>query len=119
MLAEEVVGVVIHHPEGSCTIFYPPSRLYSAVGPQLAAVTLTQGRELPVQGLKLGVQAVQGCTGVGCRLSAGQPQGSKGLEQWVPLGLLFVASWHGRGGAIGGATPGQGVGLGLEGPYLQ
>ena len=62
--------MVVHYPEGSCTIIHPPASMNGAAGPQLAAATLTRGQALLVQSLELCVQAVQGrrCMGswLGC-----------------------------------------------------
>ena len=43
MLAEEAAGMVVYYPEGSCTIIHPSAGVDGAVGPQLAAVSLTRG----------------------------------------------------------------------------
>ena len=43
MLAEYAVGMVLHHPEGCHAILQPLSSENSVVGPQLAAVSPTQG----------------------------------------------------------------------------
>ena len=45
--------MVVHYPEGSCTIIHPPASVNGVVGPQLAAATLTRGQALLVQSLEL------------------------------------------------------------------
>ena len=109
--------MVVHHPKGGCAILQPPPGEDGTGGPQLVAVTLTRGGESPIQGLELGIQAVQGAWW--CGLWAGQPHAPIGLEQWTLLGPLLVAGWHGGGRAIGEAAPGQGAWLGSEIPRLQ
>ena len=59
---------MINYLEGGQIILQLPPGKDGMVGPQLIAVSLMQGRELLVQGLELGIQAVQGCSGVGCGL---------------------------------------------------
>ena len=62
--------MVVHYPEGSCTIIHPPASVNGVAGPQLVVATLTREQALLVQSLELCVQAVQGrgCTGswLGC-----------------------------------------------------
>ena len=65
-----MAGMVVHHPKGGCAILQPPPGEDGMGGPQLVAVSLMQGRELPIQGLELGIQAVQGYSGVGCGLDS-------------------------------------------------
>ena len=65
-----MAGTVVHHPKGGCAILQPPPGEDGMGGPQLVAVTLTQGGESPIQGLELGIQAVQGRGGAGCGLDS-------------------------------------------------
>ena len=52
-----MAGVMVHHLKGSHAILQPLPAEDGMGGPQLVAATFTQGRELPLQGLELGIKA--------------------------------------------------------------
>ena len=62
---EQLVGGHIHDSEGGSAILQPPAGQDGVASPQQAAVTHLHSGKLAVQGLKLIVQAFQGCRGMG------------------------------------------------------
>ena len=103
---------MVHHLKGSCAILQPPPGEDSTGSPQLVAVTLTQGGESLIQGLELGIQAVQGHAvvwAVGWTAAHTNRTGAVDAAGATPCGRL---AWGGRGYQGGRTKAGGMAGVG-------